>query len=198
MTVSSQERPPIFEGLPEVVSSQHKVSSKAQQRLDLLMIALEAVEPNSGEQLLNLAQSLKLSGIVRRRVGLWYLRRGNPWRRFYHRQNLTQDQTKALTCLIATQAQRLMVPIRQLLVAESQMRGKYLPVGHHFQLSCYLKQFRAYFRTRMNSRRVKVQWYLADDDRLDDLALDLLKQALLCTGSQGAQRLWISLFDGEV
>jgi len=36
------------------------------------------------------------------------------------------------------------------------------------------------------------------DEKLDELALDLLAQLLFCTGTSGMQRLWISLFDGEV
>jgi hypothetical protein len=38
----------------------------------------------------------------------------------------------------------------------------------------------------------------ADDQALNGLAIELLGQLLFCTGTAGAQRLWVSLFDGEI
>ena len=91
-----------------------------------------------------------------------------------------------------------MVQIRQLLVAEQQMRAKQLPVSTNFALSSYLEQFRSHFSSRMNPRRAKVSVLLASEAAMDDFALGLLNQLLFCTGTIGMQRLWISLFDGEV
>jgi hypothetical protein len=50
----------------------------------------------------------------------------------------------------------------------------------------------------MNSRRVRVMLYNESKEDLNELALDLLKKLLFCTGTVGIQRLWVSLFDGEV
>jgi hypothetical protein len=49
----------------------------------------------------------------------------------------------------------------------------------------------------MNPRRAGVIAY-SSDERLDELAMQLLEQLLLCSGILGTQRLWSSLFDGEV
>jgi hypothetical protein len=49
----------------------------------------------------------------------------------------------------------------------------------------------------MNPRRAGVISY-STDDKLDELAVELLQQLLLCSGVLGPQRLWSSLFDGEV
>jgi hypothetical protein len=49
----------------------------------------------------------------------------------------------------------------------------------------------------MNPRRTKVAIY-QDDDTLNQLAISLLGKLLFCTGTLGTQRLWMSLFDGEV
>jgi Protein of unknown function (DUF3038) len=38
----------------------------------------------------------------------------------------------------------------------------------------------------------------SSDDKLNELAMDLLEKLLFCTGTAGMQRFWISLFDGEV
>jgi hypothetical protein len=49
----------------------------------------------------------------------------------------------------------------------------------------------------MNPRRSGVL-ALSSDEKLDELAMDLLGQLLFCTGTAGMQRFWFSLFDGEV
>jgi hypothetical protein len=49
----------------------------------------------------------------------------------------------------------------------------------------------------MNYRRSGVI-ALNSDDKLDELAINLLGKLLFCTGTAGMQRYWISLFDGEV
>ncbi|MDJ0647501.1 MAG: DUF3038 domain-containing protein, partial [Xenococcaceae cyanobacterium MO_188.B19] len=58
--------------------------------------------------------------------------------------------------------------------------------------------FRAHFKSRMNPRRTKVSLLLASEAELNDLAMSLLEKLLFCTGTKGMERLWFSLFDGEV
>ena len=38
----------------------------------------------------------------------------------------------------------------------------------------------------------------ADNDKLNELAIDLLSKLLFCTGTAGMERFWVSLFDGEL
>ena len=49
----------------------------------------------------------------------------------------------------------------------------------------------------MNARRSNLL-ALTSDEKLDELAINLLEKLLFCTGTAGMQRFWISLFDGEV
>lgn len=143
-------------------------------------------------------KELELQGIIKNRVVLWRLRCTNPWRRSYTRRSLKLDEAKALVVIASYQARQLTVLIRQLLLAQEQVREKGLSLEHHFRLSEYLERFRAHFRSRMNPRRAKVAAYNASKEKLNELALLLLSQLLFCTGTSGMQRLWISLFDGEV
>jgi hypothetical protein len=156
------------------------------------------LELGGSEQMLAMARQLGIEKIIKHRVNLWRLRCSNPWRRSYTREDLSLEQAKALVIIAAYRAKELMVIIRQLLVAEQQMREKNLPVDNHFRLSEYLERFRAHFRSRMNSRRAKVSAYIASEEQLNELALSLLNKLLFCTGSRGMQRVWFSLFDGEV
>lgn len=188
----------ILNTLPDVSLSARGCSPHTQQQIDLLLLALEALELGGSEQMLAMARQLNLDGIIKNRVNLWRLRCSNPWRRSYTRDDLSLEEAKALVIVAGYRAKDLMVSIRQLLLAEQQMRDKNLPIENHFRLSEYLERFRAHFRSRMNSRRAKVSAYIASEEQLNELALSLLNKLLFCTGTRGIQRVWFSLFDGEV
>ena len=188
----------ILNTLPDIPLSSKGCSPRTQQQIDLLLLALEALELGASEQMLATARHLDIENIVKNRVNLWRLRCSNPWRRSYTREYLSLNEAKALVIIAASRAKELMVIIRQLLLAEQQMRDKNLPLDNHFRLSEYLERFRAHFRSRMNSRRAKVSAYIDSEEQLNELALSLLNKLLFCTGTRGMQRVWFSLFDGEV
>ena len=77
------------------------------------------------------------------------------------------------------------------------MSQKGVPLEQNLSLADYLERFRAHFRARMNPRRSLVVAY-GSDEKLNELALNLLGKLLFCTGTAGMQRFWNSLFDGEV
>ncbi len=188
----------ILNTLPDISLPSKGCSPRTQQQIDLLLLALEALELGASEQMLATARQLGIEQVIKHRVNLWRLRCSNPWRRSYTRDYLSLDQAKALVIIAAYRAKDLMVIIRQLLVAEQQMREKNLPIDNHFRLSEYLERFRAHFRSRMNSRRAKVSAYVDSEEQLNELALSLLNKLLFCTGTRGMHRVWVSLFDGEV
>lgn len=191
-------KPVILDVLPDLPISGQRCAIRIQQQLDLLLLALEALDIEASKYILATIKELALDKIIKNRIVLWRLRCSNPWRRSYTRNPITIEQAKTLVILISYRAKQLTVPIRQLLVAEQQMRQKGLPVDNNYLLSEYLERFRGQFRSRMNPRRAKIMVYLASEDELNELALTLLNQLLFCTGTTGMQRFWISLFDGEV
>jgi Protein of unknown function (DUF3038) len=190
--------PSILGLLPDVNLATQVCSPRTCQQIDLLLLALEALELGGSEYILAASQELGLQKIIKNRVTLWRLRSTNPWRRSYRRNSLKLDEAKALVTTIGDRSKKLMIPIRQLLIAEQQMLEKGLPVENHFRLSEYLERFRSHFRGRMNARRAKVSVYLSNEEQLNELALSLLSKLLFCTGTKGVERLWIGLFDGEV
>ncbi len=194
---SSLSVPVALEGLPDIPMNQDACPRRARQQLDLILLAIEALDLGGSEALLIVADELGLDDIIKNRVHLWQLRGTNPLRRFSQRRPLRQIEAKALVAITCYIARRLTVVIRQLLLTEQQIKAKGLPLESHFRLSEYLLRFRAHFRQRMNPRRAGVMIY-SEDDKLNALALELLEQLLFCTGTAGAQRLWVSLFDGEV
>lgn len=191
-------KPLVLNVLPNLPISGQRCALRLQQQLDLMLLAIEALDLESAKHIMDTVKELGLENVINNRIVLWRLRCSNPWRRSYNRNTLSLDQAKALVMIISHRSKYLSVPIRQLLLAEQQMRHKGLPVDNNYLLSEYLERFRSHFRSRMNPRRAKVMICLAIEDELNELALSLLHQLLFCTGTTGMQRFWISLFDGEV
>lgn len=197
-SLSTQTKPAILNRLPNIALSAKGCSTHIQQQIDLLLLAIEALELGASEKMLATINQLELTNIIPSRVALWRLRCSNPWRRSYTRDSLSLDEAKTLVILAAFRAKDLEPLTRQLIIAEHQMRDKKLPLDNHFRLSEYLERFRAHFRSRMNSRRTKVLMYLQSESELNQLALSLLHKLMFCTGTKGLERIWFSLFDGEV
>lgn len=195
---STPTQPAILDSLPNISTSEKGCSPNVQQQIDLLLLAIEALELGASEKMLATINQLNLTNIIPGRVALWRLRCSNPWRRSYTRNSLTLEQAKTLMVLVVYRAKDLEPLIRHLIDAEHYMRNKQLPLENHFRLSEYLERFRAHFRSRMNSRRTKIALYLESESDLNELALFLLRRLFFATGTKGSQRIWFSLFDGEV
>jgi hypothetical protein len=166
-------------------------------QIDLLLLALEALNLKGSEDFLALSKQLELQDIIKNRVVLWQLRGTNPLRRFNQRRPLTQAEAKALVLIACHLARQWTATIRQLLVEFDRLSEMQAPVEKSPRLAYYLERFRAHFRARMNPRRSAVMAY-SDRDKLNELGMKLLTQLLFCSGTAGAQRLWVSLFDGEI
>lgn len=200
MSVNSspaQSTPLILDNLPDPPLPEEVCPRRTQTQIDLILLAIEALDLGGSEAILATAQELELQGIIKNRVVLWRLRSTNPLRRNSQRRSLTLTEAKALVVIACHLSRRLTVLVRQLLLAYQQLSEKQLSFEHHFRLSEYLERFRAHFRSRMNPRRSGVMAY-GSDEKLNELAISLLAQLLFCTGTSGTQRFWISLFDGEV
>jgi Protein of unknown function (DUF3038) len=193
----TQSTPIILDMLSDPAVPDKACPRRAKMQIDLMLLAIEALDLGGSEALLKAAKELELQGVIKNRVNLWRLRSTNPLRRFSQRDPLSLTEAKALVLIACHVARRLTSLIRQLLLAYQQLDDKQLSTEHHFRLADYLERFRAHFRARMNPKRAGVMAYNTDE-KLNKLALRLLSQLLFCTGTAGIQRLWISLFDGEI
>lgn len=190
-------QPPLLAALPDPDLARQECPRRARTQLDLLLLAIEALDLDGSEAMLAIAKDLNLDTVIRGRVHLWLLRSTNPMRRYSQRNPLTMAEAKALAVIICSLSRRLTVLIRQLILGYRQLVDKQLSLDHYFRLADYLLRFRSHFRARMNPRRAGVIIY-DTDEKLDQLAIALLSQLLICSGARGAERLWVSLFDGEV
>lgn len=187
----------LFEHLPNPTIGRNACPRRTKIELDLMLLAIEAVELGGSEQMLTLARELNLNHIIKNRMSLWRMRSTNPLRRAHSRRNLSIEEAKALTLIGCYLARRLTVTIRQLSIAYQQLNDKQIPPEYNFRLSEYLDRFRAHFRSRMNPRRALLLEY-QEDEKLNELAISLLSKLLFCTGTRGVERFWNGLFDGEV
>lgn len=189
--------PMILDALPDPAISGQGCPRRTTVQIDLMLLAIEALELGGSEAILAFAQELELTGIIKNRVNLWRMRSSNPLRRAHTRRPLSILEAKALVIIACYIARRLTVVIRQMLMIYQQLSEKQIPLEQNLRLANYLERFRAHFKSRMNARR-SVLLTLNSDEKLDELAIDLLGKLLFCTGTAGMQRFWISLFDGEV
>jgi hypothetical protein len=189
--------PAILLPLPDPNVPEGACPRRTRQDIDLLLLAIEALDLGGSEAILAAAKELDLQNIIPNRVALWKLRATNPLRRNSQRRPLSLTEGKALVVITCHLARRLTVLVRQLIFAYEQLVEKQFSPDHNLRLSNYLERFRAHFRSRMNPKRSAVTAY-SSDEKLNELALNLLGQLLFCTGTAGSQRLWSSLFDGEV
>ena len=187
----------ILDTLPDPAIHGRVCPRKTRTEIDLMLLAIEALELGGSEAILSLAEELDLKGIIKNRVNLWRMRASNPMRRAHSRRPLDILEAKALVVIACYIARRLTVTIRQLLTIYQQLAQKQIPLEQNLRLANYLERFRAHFKSRMNYRRSGII-ALNSDDKLDELAINLLGKLLFCTGTAGMQRYWISLFDGEV
>jgi hypothetical protein len=187
----------ILDTLPDPAIHGQVCPRKTRTEIDLMLLAIEALELGGSEAILSLAEELDLKEIIKNRVNLWRMRASNPMRRAHSRRPLDILEAKALVVIACYIARRLTVTIRQLLTIYQQLAQKQIPLEQNLRLANYLERFRAHFKSRMNYRRSGVI-ALNSDDKLDELAINLLGKLLFCTGTAGMQRYWISLFDGEV
>jgi hypothetical protein len=192
-----EARPMILDTLPDPAIAGQGCPRRTTLQIDLILLAIEALELGGSEAILTFAQELDLTGVIKNRVNLWRMRASNPLRRAHIRRPLSITEAKALVVIACYIARRLTVVIRQLLMIYQQLSEKQIPLEQNLRLANYLERFRAHFKSRMNSRR-SVLLTLNSDEKLDELAMDLLGKLLFCTGTAGMQRFWISLFDGEV
>ncbi len=196
-TSLAESNPLILDSLPDLSPTGGGCPRRARLQIDLMLLAIEALYLGGAEEMLAVSKELELVGIIKNRVALWLLRNTNPLRRYTQRRPLAAMEAKALVAIACNLARKLTATIRQLLQDSQQLRSRNIPFNQHLPLAEYLERFRAHFRSRMNPKRSVVVAY-DSDEKLDELALNLLGKLLFCTGTAGMQRFWVSLFDGEV
>jgi len=161
------------------------------ERLDLMLLCLEALDLNGGEALVWLSNSLGFGSRFPNRVELWKRRCHNPMRRACRRGDLEIDDAEALMRILCGMAERLYPMVRTLL---SDAEPAEL-TAQRWEL--FEGRFTELLKERMNPRRSSVQKLL---DPLEGAAERryLVQSLALVAGAGGFERLRASLLDAAL
>ena len=91
-----------------------RLSRRGVERLDLLLLSIEALDLNGGEAMVWTSQQMGLQAQFPNRVELWKRRCHNPLRRTTRRDQLDPVDAESLICLVCAMAERLYPMLHQL------------------------------------------------------------------------------------
>ncbi len=91
--------PMILDTLPNPAIEGEGCPRRTRLQIDLLLLAIEALELGGSEAILAFAEELELKGIIKNRVNLWQMRSSNPIRRAHIRRPLSIMDAKALVVI---------------------------------------------------------------------------------------------------
>ena len=164
------------------------LSRRGLERLDLLLLTVEALDLNGGEAMLWATQQLGLQEQFPNRVELWKRRCHNPLRRTTRRGQLGPMETEALIRLLCSMADRLYPLLHQLLSSKE-------PQEINQQRWALLDQrLRDLIEERMNPRRGAVQRLLLPE-QAQAIQRTMVLALALAAGAGGVDRLRASLLD---
>ncbi|KEF40814.1 MAG: hypothetical protein ER33_14935 [Cyanobium sp. CACIAM 14] len=158
------------------------------ERLDLMLLCLEALDLNGGEAMVWLSEHLGYGPLFPNRVELWKRRCHNPLRRICRRGEVPAPETDALIRILCVMADRLYPMLRSLLSSsdpEEMAQERW---------DLFQRRLADLIRERMNPRRSGVQ-KLLDPQEGAGQRLQLVQGLSLCAGNGGFERIKASLMD---
>jgi hypothetical protein len=158
------------------------------ERLDLLLLCLEALDFNGGEAMVWMSEQLGYGNLFPNRVELWKYRCHNPLRRACRRGELAVEQSDALIRILCLMADRLYPMLRTLLSSQEPAEL----TRQRWQL--FHERLSELVRERLNPRRSGVQ-LLLDPEQGEAMRRRMVRTLALATGTGGFERLRASLLD---
>ncbi len=167
-----------------------RLSRRGLERLDLMLLSVEALDLNGGEAMVWMAGQLGLGTLFPNRVELWKRRCYNPLRLACRRGALSETETDALITLLCAMAERLYPMLRQLLSAAEPEAVSQQRWG------LFQARLEELVRERFNPRRGGVQ-KLLDPVEGALLRRHLIQGLAFGAGNGGFGRLKASLLDAS-
>lgn len=164
---------------------------RALERLDLLLLLIEALDLNGSQGMIWTAQKLGIDSHLPNQAEVWKRRCHNPLRKATRRGLLNPKDSEALIILICFMSERLYPKLRQLIATsepteESEKRWSLL----NLRLKDLISE-------RFNPRRSAVQKLLSEEH-----SIQLIRQLVLTLsfsiGQGGVDRLRVSLLDSTL
>ncbi len=175
--------------LTEFCGIQTSKGRRAIEKLDLLLLTIEALDINAPISLTSISRSLELDHIFPNHVEIWKSRCHNPMRKSSRNAPINRESFDALLFLLSTMSQRFYPQIRQLLSSKDS-KTLYEKRWSEF---CY--RFDDLISERMNIRRGAVKKYLTRSKQSRIFYKNLLFVLALSSGKEGLSRLRASIFE---
>jgi len=175
---------------PAAALVERPLSRRGLERLDLLLLCVEALDFNGGEAMVWVSSHLGFTELFPNRVELWKRRCHNPLRRSFRRGSLAPAETDALIRILGVMAERLYPMLHQLLSSsepEALLQERW---------DLFAARLGELVRERMNPRRSGVQ-RLLDPVEGAPLRRQLILSLALAAGTGGFERLRASLLDAD-
>ena len=158
------------------------------ERLDLLLLVVEALDLNGGEAMLWMSEQLGFSTLFPNRVEFWKRRCTNPLRRTTRRDAMAPAEADALIRIVCAMADRLYPLLRALLSTAEP------PEVTQQRWALFQGRLADLLRERMNPRRGAVH-HLLDPEGGFAERRQLVQTLALAAGDGGVERLRASLLD---
>jgi len=160
------------------------------ERLDLLLLVIEALDLNGSQAMLWTSNSLGLDVYFPNPVELWKYRCHNPLRRATRRGILEPAQSEALILLICSMSERIYPTLRQLISSKEP------EITNMNKWKLFSSRFNDLIEERFNIRRSAVQKLLSKENN-DQYIRQLVLTLALSVGTGGVDRLRASLLDSK-
>ncbi len=169
-------------------ASATRLPRRGLERLDLLLLAVEALDLNGGEAMLWMSEQLGFSALFPNRVEFWKRRCTNPLRRTTRRDALAPAESEALIRILCAMADRLYPLLRALLTSAEP------PDITQQRWGLFQARLAELVKERMNPRRGAVH-ALLDPEAGFGQRRQLIQTLALAAGPGGVERLRASLLD---
>ena len=179
MTYLSDQSPP---------SSKTVLGRRGLERLDLLLLVVEALDLNGSQGMLWTSNKLGLQAQFPNHVELWKSRCHNPLRKANRRGPIDSTESEALILLICSMAERLYPSLRQLISSNEPSKQQ------QDRWNMFFERLLDLIGERFNNRRGAVQ-KLLNLESTDALIRQLIVTLAFSAGAGGVDRLRAYLLD---
>ncbi len=167
--------------------NEQKINRRGFERLDLMLLAIEAIDINAHHVIISAIEALGFKKQFPNLVEVWKFRCKNPLRKTPEKSTPTNETTQALIVLLSFLSEYFYPRIRQLLSSKE-------PSSDNKQRwNQFESRLNDLISERMNPGRAAIKRYLNSYD--SDFYRDIIISLALCSGSGGVNRLRASLLD---
>ncbi len=161
---------------------------RGMERLDLLLLVIEALDLNGSQAMLWTSNKLGLNDYFPNPVELWKSRCHNPLRKATRRGSLDTDESEALILLICSMSERIYPLLRQLISSKEPEKT------NNSRWEVFYERLNELINERYNIRKGAVRKLLSQGSK-DRFIRQLIITLAFSVGPGGVDRLRASLLD---